>query len=190
MYKNNFGYDPNDKKNNKNNINSFYIFETLFKKLKESELNNESLWKIILTDIILEFSEKLDLKDKNYVFELIKKYYDETATKKNSKIIQLFSFIINYSLKCMNSNGSNPNERDEKDFLFKENKLGETPENSKNKDKYDEIIKGSFNEKKFYCLEMLISHLVNKDIINNLQINNELKLSVIKKYSLKYINNI
>ena len=164
MYKHNFGYSKNEKK-----IDINYVFEKLFIKLKESELNNESLWKIILNDIILEFSEKLNLKDKNYVFELIKKYYNETTTKKNSKIIQLLSFIINYSLRCIRSNAKNQKE---KDLINDESK--ET-----NKDEYDRIIKGTINEKKYYCLEILINHLINKEKINELEINEELKISSI-----------
>ena len=166
MYKNNFGYS--DKKEKKIDIN--YVFDKLFAKLKESELNNESLWKIILIDIILEFSEKLNLKDRNYVFKLIKKYYNETTTKKNSKIIQLLSFIINYSLKCINSNKNNEKE---KDLIYNDEK-SET-----NKDDYDKIIKGSYNENKYYCLEILINQLINKEKINELEINEELKKSLI-----------
>ena len=66
--------------------------------MKESEQNNESLWKIILLDIILKFSEQLKQKDKNYVFDLIKEYFENSSTKKNSKIIQLFSYQLFFKM--------------------------------------------------------------------------------------------
>ena len=162
MYKNNFGYTQ------KNEQKIKYIFDTLFQKVKESEQNNESLWKIILQDIILEFSEKLDINDRNYVFSKLSKYFEETAIKKNSKIIQLITLIINYSLKCI---GSNVNNQNEKDYIFNEN--------YRNKDEYEKIITGKFNEKKYYCLELLINHLIDKRQINDFGINSELKINVI-----------
>ena len=88
------GYNDTPKDKGEEKIDEIYVFNTLFKKLKESEQNNESLWKIILLDIILKFSEQLKQKDKNYVFDLIKEYFENSSTKKNSKIIQLFSFIV------------------------------------------------------------------------------------------------
>ena len=201
MYSNNFGYPkqedkkevkiPQNKKqetpgntigeapkegyngatpNGEEKIDEIYVFNTLFQKLKESEQNNESLWKIILLDIILKFSEQLKQKDKNYVFDLIKDYFENSSTKKNSKIVQLFSFIINYSIKCIEYNKNGINEKDDvgNDFIYYNNK----------KD-YKGIIKGNFNEKKFYCLEILINHMVEKNKLNELQVNEELKNNVI-----------
>ena len=163
MNKNNYGYEPNSEKR----IDSKYVFDSLFQKLKESEQNNESLWKIILSDIILEFAESLDLKDKNYVFQLIKKYFEETSTKKNSKIIQLISFVINYSLKCINSSGN----------LQKENDL--ILEKIIYNDSYNQLIYCQLNESKFYGLELLINQLIDKNKINSFEVNSELKMAVI-----------
>ena len=166
MYSYNRECNENNSKNIKS-MDSHYIFSTLFQKLKECEKNNESLWKIILLDIILEFSGQLIPDDKNFVFELIKKYFNETTIKKTSKIIQLFSFMINYTLKCIDTNIKNANE---KDLIY---------ENGTTRGNYEDIIMGIFNEKKFYCLQFLINHLINKSIIDELQINNDLKISII-----------
>ena len=162
MYKNNFGYE------NKNENKIKYIFDTLFQKLKESEQNNESLWKIILHDIVLEFSDNLNVHDRNYVFSKLRQYFEETAIKKNSKIIQFIALMINYSIKCIgNPIGSTQNE---KDYICNENN---------NKDEYEKIIESKFNEKKYYCLELLINHLIDKNLINDLEINTELKMNII-----------
>ena len=166
MHKNNYGQTTKNEKE----IDSKYVFSRLFTKLKESEQNNESLWKIILSDIILEFAEKLDPDEKNHVFGLIKKYFEETAVKKNAKIIQLIDFIINYSVKCINSKVNTPNEK-EKDIIY------DNERNNKNEN--ERILKSSFNENKFYCLELLISHLTDKNKINDFEINSELKKSFI-----------
>jgi len=151
-------------------IDEIYVFNTLFKKLKESEQNNESLWKIILLDIILKFSEQLKEKDKYYVFDLIKEYFENSTTKKNSKIIQMFSFINNYSIKCIEYSKNDKNETASvgEDFIYYNNK----------KD-YEGIIKGNFNEKKFYGFGILINHMVEKNKLNELQVNEELKKNVI-----------
>ena len=161
-------YSNISKNKNGKRIDSHYIFDSLFQKLKESEQNNESLWKIILLDIILKISGELIQDDKNYVFELIRKYFKETGIKKTSKVIQLISFMINYTLKCIDTNKISQNEN--------------IPiyDNEKKDDKYgDNADIGKFNEKKFFCLQILINHLVKREIIDELQINNELKISII-----------
>ena len=164
------GYNETPQGKGEEKIDEIYVFNTLFKKLKESEQNNESLWKIILLDIILKFSEQLKQKDKNYVFDLIKEYFENSSIKKNSKIIQLFSFITNYSIKCIeySKNGIDEKSGVVEDFIYYNNKKN-----------YEGIIKGNFNEKKFYGLGILINHIVEKNKLNELQVNEELKKNTI-----------
>jgi len=144
MYLNNFGYNEKNKEEKK--IDAKYIFDALFLKLKESEQNNESMWKIILNDIILKFTDILNKEDKKYIFDLINKYYENTATKKSSKILQLITFIIDYSEKCITSNEAEDKENvpDLSDLVQIEKK--------DEKNKFDTYLKGQFNPEKYFCL--------------------------------------
>ena len=181
MYLNNFGIEENNNiNNNKEDLNinikkldAKYIFNSLFTKLEDSEKNNESLWKIILTEIILKFADIIKKEDKKYIFELISKYYENTAAKKSSKIIQLLTFIIDYSIKCINSNENKENMPD------LENIIKNNTNNGNNN--FDDFEKGKFNTDKFFCLDLLINFLINKDKINELQVNDDLKKNVINK---------
>ena len=173
MYLNNFGFGENNKElDDKNSINAKYIFDSLFSKLEDSEKNNESLWKIILTEIILKFADIIKKEDKKYIFGLINKYYENTGAKKNSKIMQLLNFIVDYSIKCINSNIEN------KEVLPD---LQNDVNNTKTGNNFDDFEQGKFNSDKFFCLELLINFLIEKDKINELQINDELKKNVINK---------
>ena len=173
MYLNNFGFGENNKElDDKNSINAKYIFDSLSSKLEDSEKNNESLWKIILTEIILKFADIIKKEDKKYIFGLINKYYENTGAKKNSKIMQLLNFIVDYSIKCINSNIEN------KEVLPD---LQNDVNNTKTGNNFDDFEKGKFNSDKFFCLELLINFLIEKDKINELQINDELKKNVINK---------
>ena len=182
MYKNNFGYKENNKNLNEKKIDTKYIFDSLFVKLEESEKNNESLWKIIMSDIILKFADILKNEDKIYIFSLINKYYENTSTKKSSKILQLVSFITDYSSKCMNSGQTKDNIPDL--VNYKDLDL-------KNNINFDLIEKGKLNHEKYYCLELLINFLIEKDKINELQIDDEMKKTVINncKEGIKKIIN-
>ena len=172
MYLNNFGYKTNNKEEKK--IDSKYIFDALFLKLKESEQNNESMWKIILNDIILKFTDILHKEDKIYIFDLINKYYENTATKKSSKILQLITFIIDYSEKCITSNEAKDKENvpDLSDLVQIEKK--------DEKNKFDTYLKGQFNPEKYFCLDLIINFLISNDKINELQIDDDLKKKVIE----------
>ena len=143
--------------------------------MKESEQNNESMWKIILNDIILKFTDILNKEDKKYIFDLINKYYENTATKKSSKILQLITFIIDYSEKCITSNETKDKENipDLSDFEIIE-------EQNKN-NKFDDYLKGQFNPEKYFWLELIINFLIKIDKINELQIDDDLKKKVIEK---------
>ena len=168
MYSNNFGYNEKSKKK----MDGKYMFENLFIKLKESEKNNESMWKIILCDIILKFPEQIKKEDKIYIFNLINQYYETTDAKKSSKIVQLISFIINYSLKCIIPDDKNIPDLSNVEIIKEK-------ENSVNN--FELYEKGKFNNEKYFCLELLINYLTEKDKINELQIDNELKKNVINK---------
>ena len=186
MYSNNFGFEENNNinSNNKNintdikKIDAKYIFNSLFTKLEESEKNNESLWKIILTEIILKFADIIKKEDKKYIFGLIRKYYENTAAKKNSKIIQLLTFIVDYSIKCINSNIENKENMPDLENIIKNNTNTNTNNGNIN---FDDFEKGKFNSDKFFCLDLLINFLINKDKINELQVNDDLKKNVINK---------
>ena len=172
MYTNNYGFDINEKEEiNKITIN---LFEKLIKKLKESERSNENLWKII-EEMIINFTEILNKEDKYFVFTKLTDYLNESF-KTSSKILQIFSFIINYSLKCISKH------KDENETTVI------------NLDDYEKILKEDFNEKDFYCLNILIHFALDDKKINELKIKKEQKLDLIKIYNsgiidiLKLIN--
>ena len=112
MYLNNFGYSKTDGESNKEKITN-ELFKILIIKFEDSEKNNESLWKII-QGIFLDFSEILSIKDNYSLFLLIKEYINRTINKKSYKLNQLFSFIINYSLKCIEKNKNDKNKKNKK----------------------------------------------------------------------------
>ena len=163
MYINNFGFDEN-KKETIDELKA-NLFKALFQRLKEVEKNNEILWKI-LQEIIINFTECLIDKDKNTIFVMIKNYFMESIsinTNKHSKIKNIFDLLINFSLKSI----------DEKKI---------------NLDK-DKII--DISEEKLYCLEVLLQILLNKNKINELNINlsKEQKIEIIN-LSIEGITNI
>ena len=157
MYLNNYGYSKTDEESNKEKTTN-ELFKILIIKLEESEKNNESLWKII-QGIFLDFSEILSCKDNYSLFVFIKEYINRTINKKSYKLNQLFSFIINYSLKCIEKNKNDKNKKCKKND--KKDKKGEVNNNiEKNENK-----ESNFDENQFYCLEMLINVLLEKDKI-------------------------
>ena len=171
MYLNNFGYqDDGNKNTQEKKIDSKYIFQALFIKLKEAEQNNESLWKIIMQEILLKFVETIKKEDKIFIFELIEKYYESSTIKKSSRIIQLIDFIIEFSLKCYQENEVKDDVKDI--LLYNKNEISGT---------FDIYIKGKFDYNKFFCLDLLVNYLVKNDKINELQVNDDLKKTVINK---------
>ena len=160
MYKNNYGFS-NQEKDIYDITNN--IFKMLVKKLKEAEKSNENLGKVV-KEIIIDFTEILNKNDKYLVFSQIKDYLNESINNKSSKIIQIYNLIINYSLKCIDS-----------DNLKKNNEDNENIFNDLNLDNYEDINRYTFNEKQFYCLEILIDVLLNKNNNNQLNINLEQK---------------
>ena len=159
MHSNNYGYSDKEKeKIDKIKINLITI---IIKKLKESEKNNESLFKII-QEIILDFAGILSPEDKHFVFLELKKYLTESINNKSSKIIQIFTLLINYSIKCINTSKSNS---------ITEKKINEID--------YESIMKIDFNEKEFYFLETLISFLLDKNKIKELNFDKVQKVNII-----------
>lgn len=167
MYSNNYAYNKNENQKKIEEV-STQLFTKLFEIIKNSELNNESLWRNVL-NIIINICQYLSSNDKNYVFMLIKRYFNESINKNKIKLIPKFNFIIMYTLKCFDKK----NEKLE-DFI-PYNKDSDLEENG--------IIKGVFNEKKFYFLEILISFLINKEKLKDLKINNEMEIEIIKMCS-------
>ena len=166
MYKNNYGFSNQEKEiyDITNNI-----FKKLVKKLKEAEKSNENLGKTV-KEIIIDFTGILNKNDKYLLFSQIKDYLNESINNKSSKIIQIYNLIINYSLKCIDS-----------DNLKKKNEDNENISNGLDSDNYEDINKYTFNEKQFYCLEILIDVLLNKNNNNQLNINLEQKKDLMNK---------
>ena len=149
MYLNNYGYSKKDAGDNKEKITN-ELFKILIIKFEESEKNNESLWKII-QGIFLDFSEILSIKDNYSLFVLIKEYINRTINKKSYKLNQLLSFIINYSIKCIENNKNRKNK-----------KADNKNEVNNNIEQNGDSI---FDENQYYCLEMLFDALLEKDKI-------------------------
>ena len=168
MYSNNYGYSNSENEKNKIKKITYHLFSILFNKLYEAEKNNESLWKII-SNIILDFIEILSKDDKLFVFKQIKDYLNKSINNKSSKIGQIFPLIINYSIKCI-ENLKKTNEENTDNF------------NDLNLNDHDSILQYIFNEKYFYCLDILIKDSLDKDKINRFNLNKEQKISLINIY--------
>ena len=138
MYLNNFGLEENEKEKIK--MQKEDLFKALFQRLREV---NEILWKIF-QDIILNFTECLSEKDKYEVFILIKNYLTESigiSGPKNAKISNIFNLITNFSLKSVDEKKIN---------LDKESNFED------------------LSEEKFYCLDMLLNIILDKNKLNEL----------------------
>ena len=155
MHLKNYGYSDNNK--DKSNKIANNLLETLVKKLKQHE-EKENVWKII-TRIIEDFVNFIPNESTLFVFLKIKDYYNRN--KKSPKISQIFTFLINYSLKCISKI-----------------KLENTNFNVNNINTYGNILKTTFPENKFYCLNMLINFSLSNNI-RELKINKERKLEII-----------
>ena len=159
MHSNNYGYLENEK--DKINAIKFNLITIIIKKLKESEKNNESLFKII-QEIILDFIQILSPDDKNFVFLELIKYFVESINNKSSKIIPIITLLINYSIKCIkNTNQNNILEK------------------YSNEIDYASIMKIHFNENEFYFLETLINFLLEKNKIKQLNFTKEQNINII-----------
>ena len=138
MYLNNFGLEENEKEKIKKQKED--LFKALFQRLREV---NEILWKIF-QDIIINFTECLSEKDKYEVFILIKNYLIESigiSGLKNAKISHIFNLITNFSIKSID---------EKKIYLDKENNFED------------------LSEEKFYCLDMLLNIILDKNKLNEL----------------------
>ena len=144
MYLNNFGLKESEKDEIKKEKEA--LFNALFNRLKEVEKNDENIWKI-LHDIIINFTECLTDKDKYEVFLLIKNYVIGSISAtgyKQIKINNLFDLLINFSLKSIDEKKIN---------LDKESN-------------FDDL-----SEEKFYCLDTVLKIIIEKNKINELNIN-------------------
>ena len=144
MYLNDFGLKESEKEEIKKEKEE--LFNALFNRLKEVEKNDENIWKL-LHDIIINFTECLTDKDKYEVFILIKNYFIESINAtgyKQIKINNLFDLLINFSLKSIDEKKIN---------LDKESN-------------FDDL-----SEEKFYCLDVLLNIIIEKNKINELNIN-------------------
>ena len=87
---------------------------------------------------------------------------NRTVIKKSHKINQLFSFIINYSIKCIEKNKNVKIRKIKK--VNKDNKDNQDKVINNNIEKNGNKIKFNLDENQLYYLDMLISALLDKDI--------------------------
>ena len=154
MYINNFGCEINEKEKIRGLKEN--LFKSLFQRLKEVEKNNEILYKILQENII-NFTECLSYEDKHEIFSMIKNYFIENMninTNKHNKINNIFNLMINFSLKSIDEKKIN--------LEIKQN---------------NEI---NISEDHFYCLDMLLQIIINKNKINELNkdLNKEQKIEI------------
>ena len=91
------------------------------------------------------------------------KIKDYLNRNKNSpKFLQIFTFLVNYSLKCISKL-----------------KLENTNFDIDNINTYGNILKTTFPENKFYCLNILILFTLSNNHFRELKINREGKLELI-----------
>ena len=138
MYENNFGYEKNEENKEKINSDKKLIFDVLFEKLLESEQNNEKLVKNI-QNIICDFCQILDEEDKLNVYNNILNYIDKSIEKKGIPMKEHLSFIIDYSLKAIETKYDNKKENKDDDADDDEDE--EEEEDMENEEKKEKIAK-------------------------------------------------
>ena len=172
MFSKNYGYSDNDK--DKINEITINLLGTLVKKLSQNE-ENKKVWEII-TRVIDDFVNFIPNENLLIVFLKIKDYFNRN--KNSPRFSQIFAFLINYSLKCISKI-----------------KLENTNFDIDNINTYGNILKTTFPENKFYCLNILIIFTLSNNNFRELKINKEGKLELINILNkgiidmLKIINN-
>ena len=194
IYQYNFGYEKSEENEEKIKSDKKLIFDVLFNKLLESEQNNEKLVKNI-QNIICDFCQILNEEDKINVYNEIINYINKSIEKKGIPMKEHLSFIIDYSLKAIETKKEkekNVEEKDKNKSLIdgsqsegtkdeETNKIEVESEdkNKVNNDAYDEILINSEIEKnKYYGLNILINYL-SEDAYAKFSMTNEQKIEII-----------
>ena len=151
MYKNNFGYRVIESTEEEVKNTKKLIFETILNKLKEDEKENINIFSQIL-QIINDFCEIFTDEDKFYFFSEIKLLFYDSIFNQKITFQEIFNFLIKYT-----------------SIAVKTTNIYRTPYKEKNIkdinaiDTEEEIVEDinslSFNEHKYYGLELIYSYL-------------------------------
>ena len=181
MYENDFGYENNEENLEKINQDKILIFDVLFDKLLESEQNNEKLVKNIQS-IICDFCRILNNEDKSNVYKGVINYINKSIEKKGIPMKEHLSFIIDYSVKALDTknnktkmNDTNNKENKDENSTIDESRI-DGEENT-----YDEkIINTKIENNEFYGLNLLLQYLTEENY-SKYNMTNEQKIEIINQ---------
>ena len=181
MYENDFGYENNEENIEKINQDKILIFDVLFDKLLESEQNNEKLVKNIQS-IICDFCRILNNEDKSNVYKGVINYINKSIEKKGIPMKEHLSFIIDYSVKALDTknnktkmNDTNNKENKDENSTIDESRI-DGEENT-----YDEkIINTKIENNEFYGLNLLLQYLTEENY-SKYNMTNEQKIEIINQ---------
>ena len=175
MYENNFGYEKNGENLEKINSDKKLIFDVLFDKLLVSEQNNEKLVKNI-QNIICDFCQILNDEDKRNVYNEIINYIQKSIEKKGIPMKEHLSFIIDYSLKAIETKKLID---EEEDINKEDTDTKKEIENGGENIIYDEkIVNNKIENNEYYGLNLLLQYL-SEENYNKYNMTNEQKIDII-----------
>ena len=172
MYENNFGY-INKGDETKIESDKKMIFKVLLNKLFESEQNNENNSKNI-HKIILDFCDILSEEDKLYLYNELKKYFEQNTEKRGMPLKEQLQFIIEYSVRAIsskiennqkdkNKNSAKPKNTEESRDDEEEEEDDETIENDDFTKEDDKLFNFKTEDKDYYGLNLLTSYLSEEE---------------------------
>ena len=181
MYQNNFGCINSDTIEQEVNKYKKIVFDVLLNKLKESEKENINFFGRIIR-VFCELCEVLTDEDKFFIFSEIKTFFYNSFYSQNTASREFFNFIINYSVIAVKKTNIYEMKRKES-IKEKKHNINSIKDNV---DK-EEINSSSFDEKKYYGLELVYNHLYF-DIYDQVQMMEQKKLDYINIASKGVVN--
>ena len=191
MYKNNFGYrNAESSLEEVKNIKSL-VFNTILNKLKQFETENINIFSQIIK-ILNDFCKILSDEDKFFIFSEIKTIFINSFFNQNVTVKEIFDFIINYSITALKNSNIYSLPETEKDNKEKNKVFTSLFGININQVNQEDINCLSFDEKKYYGLELIYNYL-SFEPYDQIKANEKLKLDIINSASkgiLSIISNI
>ena len=163
MYQNNFGIVHSELKKEEVKKTKTLVFNAILNKLKKAERENIKVL-MEIEKIICEFCEVLTDEDKFYFFNEIKSAFYDSMVNQNISFKEIFNFVINFSsigVKRTNSYDDESKENFEKNKGKNIKKKVEEKSNNnlEAKEQLIDISNISFDEKKYFGLELIYGFL-------------------------------
>ena len=219
MYQNDFGYIHSHNYIQQINNTKKLVLDTILNKLKESESENINTF-MKIEKILCEFCEVLTDEDKYFIFSEIKTLFYNSFFNQKITFKEIFDFVIKYSSIAVkktnlyqffneenndgkgNNNDINDNNKKHKDNIDNNNNnkiknnnvfnINSIDESEINGEEIVDLTNFTFDEKKYYGLELIYSYL-SFEQYQQLQMNEQQKIEFINLASegvVKILSNI